>query len=95
MKFDFDPEKNELLFEMRGVTFFQVIETISENGVLLNVPHPKSEQYPNQWMFVIEIERYTYCVPYVIDGDTYFLKTIFPNRKYLFLLSETGGSDEK
>ncbi|AHC15400.1 hypothetical protein L21SP2_2029 [Salinispira pacifica] len=36
---------------------------------------------------MIEHNQYTYCVPYVIDGDTYFLKTIFPNRKYMYLLS--------
>jgi uncharacterized DUF497 family protein len=88
MKFDFDADKNELLFQTRGVTFYQIIETIAESGVLLNVPHPNRDQYPNQWMFVIEHNQYTYCVPYVIDGDTYFLKTIFPNRKYMYLLSE-------
>lgn len=87
MKFDFDADKNELLFQTRGVTFYQIIETIAESGVLLNIPHPNRDQYPNQWMFVIEHNQYTYCVPYVIDGDTYFLKTIFPNRKYMYLLS--------
>ena len=88
VKFDFDADKNELLFQTRGITFYRIIETIAESGVLLNVPHPNRTQYPNQWMFVIEHNHYTYCVPYVIDGDTYFLKTIFPNRKYMYLLSD-------
>ena len=87
MTFDFDPEKNEILFQTRGVSFVQVIESIAENGVLLNIPHPRREQYPQQWMFVLEIHRYTYCVPYVIDEDRYFLKTIFPNRKYMYRAS--------
>lgn len=86
MRFDFDKEKNELLFSERGITFYQVIEAISEDKLLLNIPHPKPDKYPNQWMLVVEIFEYTYCVPYVIDGDTFFLKTIYPNRKYLHLL---------
>jgi uncharacterized DUF497 family protein len=90
MVFDFDSAKNNLLFETRGVTFYQVIETISEKGVLLNIPHPKQDEYPHQWMFVVELNSYTYCVPYVIDGDTYFLKTIFPNRKFMYLLGQEG-----
>lgn len=88
MKLEFDPQKNELLFQERGITFYQIIEKIAEQGVLLNIKHPNPEKYPNQWMFVVEFENYTYCVPYVIDGDRYFLKTIYPNRKFLYLLEE-------
>ncbi len=88
MEFDFDKGKNEIIFKERGVSFYQVIEVISEKGILLNIEHPNKEKYPNQKMFVIEINNYTYCVPYVIDGNKYFLKTIFPNRDFLYLLKE-------
>ena len=89
MIFDFNKEKNELLFQLRGITFNHVIEIIAEKGVLLNIPHPKKEKYPNQSMFVVEVNHYTYCVPYVVKDETYFLKTIFPSRKYLYLLEES------
>jgi uncharacterized DUF497 family protein len=88
MKFDFDKNKNDIIFRERGVSFYQVIEIIAEKGILLNIEHPNKEKYPNQRMFVIEINSYTYCVPYVIDGNRYFLKTIFPNRDFLYLLKE-------
>ena len=82
MEFDFDKQKNDIIFKERGVSFYQVIEVISEKGILLNIEHPNKDKYPDQKMFVIEINNYTYCVPYVINGNKYFLKTIFPNRNF-------------
>lgn len=88
MKFDFSHQKNRLLFEKRGVTFYNVIETIAEKGVLLNFDNPNIEKYPNQKVLVIEIDGYAYCVPYVVEGDTWFLKTIYPNRRFKYLIEE-------
>lgn len=90
MTFDFDKEKNEILFRKRGVTFYQVIESIAERGVLVNIRHPNQEKYPCQRMFVVDINGYPYCVPYIISGNKYFLKTIYPNRDFLYLLKENG-----
>jgi len=95
MRFDFSKGKNELLFKTRGISFYQVIENIAEKGVLLNIEHPNKEKYPNQFMFVIGIDNYTYCVPYVINENIYFLKTIFPNRNFLYLLEEESNEDKK
>ena len=47
MKFDFNKNKNEKLFRERGVSFYNVIEVIAENGVLLNFEHPNKEKYPD------------------------------------------------
>ena len=57
MKFDFDKEKNKILIERRGISFYKVIEIIAEKGVLLNIEHPKKDKFPNQYMFVIEHEN--------------------------------------
>ena len=94
MEFDFDYEKNKLLLERRGVSFFQVIEVITEKGVLIDIEHPNKLKYPNQRMFVVEINNYTYSVPYVIDKNRYWLKTIYPNRKFQYLL-EKEDEDER
>ena len=88
MKFEFDHDKNDLLVSKRGISFVQIIEIIAEKGVLANITHPNIAKYPNQFMFVVEFKNYTYCVPYVLDNDVAFLKTIFPNRDYMFLLKE-------
>jgi len=94
MEIDFDEEKNKILLEKRGISFYQIIEAIADKGVLLNIEHPNKEIYSHQKMFVVEYENYTYCVPYVIDRDKIFLKTIFPNRDYLYLLSKEETDDE-
>jgi len=92
MEFAFDEDKNELLFQLRGVTFAMVIEAIAEKGVLLNFDHPNQEKYPKQRVLVVEVNGYAYCVPYVIQGDTWFLKTIYPSRRFKYLIE--GDTDE-
>ena len=94
MSYEFSLEKNEELIRERGVSFPNIIEAINNRKILLNIKHPKHELYPNQWMYIIEYKNYTYSVPYVLDGDNCFLKTIFPNRKYMYLLKE-GDQDER
>ncbi len=88
MVFNFNAEKNELLFKTRGITFNQIIEVIENEGVLLDFQHPNREKYPNQMIMVVNLNDYTYCVPYVLDEEEIFLKTIFPNRDFLYLIEE-------
>ena len=92
MDFVYDEEKNRKLFETRGLTFEQAIEIIAQEGVLLDFKHPNSELYPNQRIMVISIENYPHCIPYVIDGDRYVLKTIFKDRRFKYLLEIDDGN---
>jgi hypothetical protein len=94
MDFAFDPEKNELLTRLRGVNFLDVIEAIAKPGILLNFDHPDQNTYPGQKILVVNIDEYAYCVPYVIDGAIWFLKTIYPNRKFRHLI-RGGTSNEE
>jgi uncharacterized DUF497 family protein len=90
MEFAFDSSKNDLLRRKRGVTFPMVIEAIAEKGILLNFDHPNQQKYPNQKVLVVELGGYAYCVPYVIQGDTWFLKTIYPSRRFKYLIQGDG-----
>jgi len=38
--------------------------------------------YPNQKMYVLEIDSFAVIVAYVENEDEIFLKTAFPSRKY-------------
>ena len=77
-----NPAKNEILKERRGVDFNDVLIAIMENRVLDVVTHVNKDKYPNQSMMIIEIDNYIYVVPFVTEGDkTLFLKTIYPSRK--------------
>ncbi|OQX57973.1 MAG: hypothetical protein B5M52_06290 [Helicobacteraceae bacterium 4484_230] len=89
MEFVYDKKKNQILFEQRGLTFEQAIEIIAEEGVLLDFQHPNTEEYPNQKIMVISIDHYPHCIPYVMDGEKFILKTIFKDRRFKYLLEET------
>jgi uncharacterized DUF497 family protein len=88
MKFEFDKTKNDILFRERGISFYEIIEAIANNGILLNIEHPNKEKYSNQFMFIVECNNYTYCIPYIKKGDVISMKTIFPNRDFMYLLKE-------
>ncbi len=92
MNFIYDEKKNQILFEKRGLTFEQAIEIISEEGVLLDFQHPNSEVYPNQRIMVISINHYPHCIPYVMDGENFVLKTIFKDRRFKYLLEDNNGN---
>jgi len=86
MKYEFSTDKNELLFKERSISFPEIIEAILENGVMLNIDHPNPKKYPNQKMLVVNVNNYTYCVPYLLKENSYFLKTIYPSRKFQYLI---------
>lgn len=79
--FDWDDEKNSLLKKTRNVSFEQVIFAISSDKLLDIIQHPNNEKYPNQRIFVVEINGYVHLVPFVEDEKKYFLKTIYPSRE--------------
>lgn len=74
-------EKNEELIKERGISFERVIQHIENEQVLDIVKHPNISKYPNQYMFILEIDNYAYLVPFVENDSEIFLKTIIPSRK--------------
>lgn len=79
--FDFCSEKNNMLLKTRGICFEHIISLISEGYVLDIINHPNQVKYPDQNMYVIDVDGYCYLVPYVKNGKEIFLKTIIPSRK--------------
>jgi uncharacterized DUF497 family protein len=81
VRFDWNPDKNRWLKEERGVSFEELALLISNGGVWRIMDHPNRERYPNQRVFFVPVDGYIFLVPYVIDGETIFLKTAIPSRK--------------
>lgn len=79
--FVWNMEKNESLIKERGVSFERVVQYIGNEQVLDVVKHPNASKYPNQYMFILEIDHYVYLVPFVENDNEIFLKTIIPSRK--------------
>ncbi len=81
MNIDWNDEKNDWLVKHRNLSFGMVMDKIINNDILDDVSHPNNEKYPNQFIFIIEIDAYCYTVPYVETSEGVFLKTIIPSRK--------------
>lgn len=79
--FDWDQEKNEQLKKEREISFEEVLVAIREGKLLDIVEHPNKKRYPQQKLFIVNINNYAYVVPFTEDAEKYFLKTIFPSRK--------------
>ena len=81
MEIRWNKEKNILLKKERGICFDDVMVAIHEGRIVDIVEHHNKERYPNQKILIVEIGSYAYLVPFVIDGDGIFLKTVIPSRK--------------
>jgi uncharacterized DUF497 family protein len=78
--FAWNEEKNEQLKIERGISFDDIRVAIAEGKVLGVLPHPNQKQYPGQKMYIVEVNKYAYVVPFVADAEKIFLKTIYPSR---------------
>jgi len=80
--FNWNSEKNQQLIEERGKSFEEVIFHIENGGLLDDICHPNTTDYPRQRIFVVAIDNYAYLVPYLEAEEEIFLKTVIPSRKF-------------
>ena len=80
-RFNWNPDKNQKLIQERSVSFEDVVFYLLQGEVLDDLEHPNHEKYPDQRIFVLNIDEYIYLVPYIESEDEIFLKTIIPSRK--------------
>lgn len=70
--------KSERLKRTRGVSFEEIIAS-----KLIDIrEHPNRE---DQKILIYQHKGYLWAVPYVIEGEGIFLKTIYPSRKLMKL----------
>ncbi len=78
---NWNEEKNQLLQLQRGISFEMVLEKLLNGDILGRKFHPNKEKFPNQKIFILEVDGYVCYVPFVEDEKEIFLKTIIPSRK--------------
>ena len=78
---NWNDEKNRWLISVRGVSFEDVVQAVETEKVLETRIHPNQGQYPNQKLYLIEIDGYVWIVPFVENDSEIFLKTMIPSRK--------------
>jgi uncharacterized DUF497 family protein len=79
--FNWNTEKNEELISDRGISFEEIVFCIMKDGLLDIIEHPNRSKYPDQKIFVVEVDEYVHLVPFIEDENEIFLKTIIPSRK--------------
>ncbi len=79
--FEWDDSKNKKLKRERDVSFEEVIVALESKKLLDIIVHSNKTKYANQKIFVIEIDKYAYYVPFEEKKDKVILKTIYPNEK--------------
>ena len=79
--YDWDEDKNNLLKELRNISFEEIVFAISNVKQLKCVDNPNKEKYSNQKMFIVEIRNYAYIIPFVEDDEKYYIKAIYPSRE--------------
>jgi len=78
--YEWNEEKNIILSKEREISFEDVIFALKNDKLLDIILSPT---HIEQKCFVVEMKSYAYIIPYVkVNGTTYFLKTIYPSRKY-------------
>ena len=80
IKLKWNEEKNELLKATRKVSFEMVQREINEG----RYTEPEiNHVHPHQFITVVMINDYPHIVPFIKeDKYSWFLKTIYPSRKY-------------
>lgn len=79
--FEWNKDKNKKLMLERNISFEIVVICIKNGDILDKIKHPNQKRYPNQHIYIINIDGYVHAVPFVEDEQKIFLKTIIPSRK--------------
>jgi len=75
-----DKEKNEKLILERNISFDEISQMIMDGKYMDIIENPVRE---GQMYFVMDIQDYTWIVPFIIDeDDNIVLKTAYQSRKY-------------
>jgi hypothetical protein len=80
--YDWNKQKSILLRAIRGVGFEEIVNATNEGYALAVIKHPNQHKYPTQRILIVNFNSYVYCVPFIESEEVYFLKTIYPSRKY-------------
>ena len=78
-KINFNWDKNIFLKNTRWVCFEDVVDALEEGNLLDIVQHISR---PHQKIMIVQIKNYVYEIPFVESDTEYFLKTIYPSRKF-------------
>ena len=71
--FNWNPKKNQLLIQDRGISFERIVFEIGSGNELAVLEHPNQEKYPGQRISMVQVDDYVYAVPFVETDTEIFL----------------------
>jgi uncharacterized DUF497 family protein len=77
---EWNKQKAEWLLSERDIDIEKIVDEI-KSGRYTIVMVPNQDDHPEQEMFLVDINDYIHCVPFVKTGDKIFIKTVFRSRK--------------
>ena len=78
----YDEEKAKAVFKKHGVIMEMVRQEILADRFDMD-DVANQDGHPEQKMFIVLVNGYAHCAPFVIESDgTFFLKTAFKSRVY-------------
>ena len=92
MTFSWNRTKNEDIKRDRGISFERVVVAIESGDILTVLKHPNPDKYPGQKVYVVEIDRYAWAVPYRDENERRVLITAYPSRR--LTRDYLGGADQ-
>jgi uncharacterized DUF497 family protein len=96
--YEYSADKNQQLINERCISFEEIVAALNNGQLLDIIKHHNQKKYPNQNIYVVQVNGYVYLVPFVEkDKQTVFLKTIFPSRKAKkrYIKNEISNEDQK
>jgi hypothetical protein len=81
VKYEWNPDKNEWLKRERDISFEIIVFHLSQGDVWKISEHPDQENYPGQYLYFVVVDDYVFIVPFIVEEEYIFLKTIIPSRK--------------
>lgn len=89
-RFRWSAAKSKQLKIERWIDFMDMVISIQQDW-LLDTQKNTSWNHPDQEIFIVKRKSEVYVIPFVYEPntDTFFLKTIFPSRKYKKLFLNT------
>lgn len=78
---EWSSEKNHWLKDERDIDFEAILYHLTHGDILDIIEHPNPEKYPNQKIFILNVENYAWLVPFIENHESIFLKTAIPSRK--------------
>jgi len=94
MRYEWNPEKNEWLKAERHISFEQIVFHLSQGDIWRVADHPDQTAYPGQRIYFVIVDDYIHLVPFVVENEYVFLKTIIPSRKAKRDYRKGGDPDE-